>query len=162
MRSLLRRTAPDKAMKLHVGDLALDTQTHIAERWGREIELTSKEYSLLEYLMRNKNKIISRAMIATHVWKTELDADSNIIDVYVKRLRTKIERQGSPRLLFSVRGVGYRIKEPSGLSEDHDDLETTTRRRTYVAGQREVEPSRRIVLRRPSIRREVIDEEDDD
>lgn len=112
LRSILRRTSPDKSTKLKCGDLVLDTVTHTAYRYGKEIELTSKEYALLEYLMRNKNRIVSRSNIIQHVWKHPFDLESNIIDVYIKRLRSKIELDESqPQLIQSIRGVGYRIRE---------------------------------------------------
>lgn len=111
LRSILRRTLPDKTTKLKCGDLLLDTVSHIAIRDGKEIELTTKEYSLLEYFMRNKNRILSRSTITQHVWKHNFDPDSNIIDVYVKRLRIKIDYKKSKQLLQSIRGVGYRMRD---------------------------------------------------
>ncbi|MGB9771554.1 MAG: response regulator transcription factor [Candidatus Kapaibacteriota bacterium] len=112
LRSILRRSSPEKSTKLQCGDLILDTITHFAYRGGKEIELTTKEYALLEYLMRNKNRIVSRSSILQHVWKHSFDPESNIIDVYIKRLREKIEFDPSlPQLIQSIRGVGYRIRE---------------------------------------------------
>lgn len=111
LRSILRRANPEKSTKLRSGDLILDTVAHIAFRQGREIELTSKEYSLLEFMMRNKNRILSRSTITQHVWKHNFDPESNIIDVYVKRLRSKIEKDGDKPLIQSIRGVGYRLRE---------------------------------------------------
>ncbi|ROL60314.1 DNA-binding response regulator [Bacteroidetes/Chlorobi group bacterium MS-B_bin-24] len=112
LRSILRRSAPEKTTKLQCGDLILDTITHFAYRGGKEIELTTKEYALLEYLMRNKNRIVSRSNILQHVWRHSFDPESNIIDVYIKRLREKIEFDPSqPQLIQSIRGVGYRIRE---------------------------------------------------
>lgn len=117
LRSILRRSSVEKSTKLHCGDLMLDAVSHTAFRWGKEIELTSREYSLLEYLMRNKGKIVSRSMITQHVWQYNFDPETNIIDVYIKRLRAKIERPGSPKLLNSIRGVGYRLRE-----NENDDI----------------------------------------
>jgi len=111
LRALLRRTLPDKTTKIKCGDLVLDTVSHVAIRDGKEIELTSKEYALLEYMMRNKNRILSRSTITQHVWKHNFDPDSNIIDVYIKRLRSKIDYKKSKQLMQSVRGVGYRIRD---------------------------------------------------
>lgn len=112
LRSILRRLSPEKTTKLQCADLVLDTVSHFAFRFGKEIELTTKEYSLLEYLMRNKNKILSRSTITQHVWKHNFDPESNIIDVYIKRLRTKIENEdGSKPLIQSIRGVGYRMRD---------------------------------------------------
>ncbi len=112
LRSILRRSSPEKTTKLKCGDLVLDTVSHLAFRFGQEIELTTKEYALLEYLIRNKNRILSRSTITQHVWKHSFDPESNIIDVYIKRLRSKIEHEdGSKPLLQSIRGVGYRMRD---------------------------------------------------
>ncbi|MBX3042713.1 MAG: response regulator transcription factor [Candidatus Kapabacteria bacterium] len=113
LRSILRRSSPEKSTKLRSGDLILDTVSHLAYRQGREIELTTKEYALLEYMMRNKNRILSRSTITQHVWKHNFDPESNIIDVYIKRLRSKIEKDGEKPLVQSIRGVGYRLREIS-------------------------------------------------
>ncbi len=112
LRSILRRTMPEKSTKIKCGDLVLDTISHMAYRYDREIELTTKEYALLEFLMRNKNRILSRSSITQHVWKHNFDPESNIIDVYIKRIRTKIEKKGAKKqLLQSIRGVGYRMRD---------------------------------------------------
>ena len=111
LRSIVRRSSPEKTTKLTCGDLTLDMVTHMAYRDGKEIELTTKEYALLEYLMRNRERILSRSMIMQHVWKHNFDPESNIIDVYVKRLRQKIERPDKPQMVQSIRGVGYRMKD---------------------------------------------------
>jgi DNA-binding response OmpR family regulator len=112
LRSILRRSTPEKTTKLKCGDMILDTVTHFCYRFNKEIELTTKEYALLEYLIRNKNRILSRSTITQHVWKHNFDPESNIIDVYIKRLRSKIEREdGSKPLIQSIRGVGYRMRD---------------------------------------------------
>ncbi|GAB1371616.1 response regulator transcription factor [Candidatus Kapaibacterium sp.] len=111
LRSILRRSSPEKSTKLRAGDLILDTVSHLAYRHGREIELTTKEYALLEYMMRNKNRILSRSTITQHVWKHNFDPESNIIDVYIKRLRSKIEKDDEKPIVQSIRGVGYRLRE---------------------------------------------------
>ncbi len=112
LRSILRRSSSEKSTKLRCSDLVLDTVAHFAYRFGNEIELTTKEYALLEYLIRNKNRILSRSTITQHVWRHNFDPESNIIDVYVKRLRSKIENEdGSKPLIQSIRGVGYRMRE---------------------------------------------------
>lgn len=112
LRSILRRSSNEKSTKLRCSDLVLDTVAHFAYRFGNEIELTTKEYALLEYLIRNKNRILSRSTITQHVWRHNFDPESNIIDVYVKRLRSKIENEdGSKPLIQSIRGVGYRMRE---------------------------------------------------
>lgn len=111
LRAILRRSSPEKSTKLRCGDMLLDTVSHLAFRFGEEIELTTKEYALLEYLMRNKNRILSRSTITQHVWKHNFDPESNIIDVYIKRLRSKIEKDDNKPLIQSIRGVGYRLRE---------------------------------------------------
>lgn len=112
LRSILRRSGPDKTTKLKCSDLVLDTVSHLAFRFNKEIELTTKEYALLEYMLKNKNRIMSRSTITQHVWKHNFDPESNIIDVYVKRLRSKIEREdGTKPLIQSIRGVGYRMRD---------------------------------------------------
>lgn len=120
LRSIMRRSGSEKSTKLQVGDLILDTVTHMAYRNNKEIELTTKEYALLEYLMRNRNRILSRSMIMQHVWKVSFDPESNIIDVYVKRLRAKVEAGGA-RFIYSIRGVGYRIKEQSQEPAENEE-----------------------------------------
>jgi heavy metal response regulator len=123
LRSILRRSSTEKTTKLQCGDLTLDMVTHFAYRDEKEIELTTKEYALLEYLMRHKNRILSRSMIMQHVWKHNFDPESNIIDVYIKRLRSKVERPGHPSVIQSIRGVGYRIREGGALDTDEGDEE---------------------------------------
>jgi len=122
LRSILRRSTPEKSTKLQCGDMILDTVSHFAYRFGREIELTTKEYALLEYLMRNKNRILSRSTITQHVWKHNFDPESNIIDVYIKRLRSKVENDdGSKPLIQSIRGVGYRMRDFPQENDQIDD-----------------------------------------
>jgi len=123
LRSILRRSSTEKTTKLQMGDLSLDLVTHFAYMEGKEIELTTKEYALLEYLMRNKDRILSRSMIMQAVWKHNFDPESNIIDVYIKRIRQKIERPDKPQLIQSIRGVGYRMREVAEDVADGDDDE---------------------------------------
>lgn len=111
VRSLLRRSSKEKSTMLSIADLELDTVTHKAKRAGRIIELTAKEYSLLEYFLRNKERVLSRTIIAEHIWDYSFDTGTNIIDVYVNHLRNKIEIENEKRLLHTVRGVGYVMKE---------------------------------------------------
>lgn len=111
VRSLLRRSSKEKSTLLSMADLELDTVTHKAKRAGRIIELTAKEYSLLEYFLRNKERVLSRTIIAEHIWDYSFDTGTNIIDVYVNHLRNKIEIENEQRLLHTVRGVGYVMKE---------------------------------------------------
>jgi heavy metal response regulator len=121
VRSLLRRTSSEKSTVLTCGELSLDTVTHRAMRSGKEFELTTKEYSLLEYLMRNKGRVLSRSLIQQHVWSYSFDTESNIIDVYVKRLRGKIGDEVVAKMIRSVRGVGYIMREPDTNNPDSDD-----------------------------------------
>lgn len=111
VRSLLRRGAQEKSTILKVADLELDTVTHKAKRAGKTIELTAKEYSLLEYFMRNRDRVLSRTIISEHIWDYNFDTGTNIIDVYVNHLRNKIDEGFDPKLIHTVRGVGYVMKE---------------------------------------------------
>jgi len=111
VRSLLRRGASEKPMVLKIADLELDTVTHKARRAGRSIELTVKEYSLLEYLLRNKERVLSRSIIAEHIWDYHFDTGTNLIDVYINHLRNKVDTGFSKKLVHTVRGVGYVIRE---------------------------------------------------
>jgi len=107
VRSLLRRGQAETKTELKVGDLSLDLVSHKVNRNGEEIELTGKEYSLLEYFMRNEGKVLTRTMIAEHVWDYNFDTFTNVIDVYVNHLRKKIDKQYPAKLLHTLRGVGY-------------------------------------------------------
>ncbi len=111
VRALLRRNSTDKKVVLTAGALQLDTQTHIAFRDGNEIQLTVKEYSILEFLLRNKNRVISRTILSEHVYDYHFDSDTNVIDVYINKLRNKIDRGFDNPILQTVRGVGYIIKD---------------------------------------------------
>jgi len=111
LRSLVRRSAESKSLVLRVDDLSLDTTTHHANRGGRKIELTAREYRLLEYLMRSPGRICTRMMLIEKVWDYSFDPGSNIVDVYIRKLREKIDAGSENPLLRSVRGVGYVIGE---------------------------------------------------
>ncbi|MDD8018573.1 MAG: response regulator transcription factor [Bacteroidota bacterium] len=113
IRSLLRRKKglEKSVTSLTIGDLTLDLVTHKAVRGGKNIELTSKEFSLLEYFIRNKNKTLSRSTITEHIWNYNFETGTNIIDVYINHLRTKIDGGFSKKLLHTVRGIGYVMKE---------------------------------------------------
>jgi DNA-binding response OmpR family regulator len=111
LRSVLRRSSPERTTRLQCGDLILDTRSRIAYRGGKEIPLTPREYALLEYLMRHKDQTVSRSVILYHVW-ADINVDSNIVDVYIKRLREKLELPGLPPLIQTVRGTGYRLRSP--------------------------------------------------
>jgi DNA-binding response OmpR family regulator len=111
VRSLLRRGGAEKPTVLKASDLELDTVSHKAKRAGHPIELTAKEYALLEYLLRNKGRVLSRSVIAEHIWDYHFDTGTNLIDVYINHLRNKIDSGFPAKLLHTVRGVGYVIRE---------------------------------------------------
>lgn len=111
IKALLRRPRESLPQELKVKDLVLNPVTRKVYRSGKEIELTLKEFSLLEYLMRNKNQALSREQIFSHVWDFAFDSFSNVVDVHIKNLRKKIDRNQHDKLLETVRGVGYRIRE---------------------------------------------------
>lgn len=111
VRSLLRRGTGDAKTLLQVGDLTLDLVTHKVKRDAVEMELTGKEYSLLEYFMRNEGKVLTRTMIAEHVWDYNFDTFTNVIDVYINHLRKKIDKDYPRKLLHTLRGVGYVMRE---------------------------------------------------
>ena len=110
IRALLRRTPISAAPTLHVADLTIDTASHRVSRGNEEVELTSKEYALLEYLVRNAGRVISRSEIAEHVWDENFDPFSNLIEVYVNRLRRKIDRR-EPHLIVTRRNEGYMLRD---------------------------------------------------
>jgi heavy metal response regulator len=107
VRALLRRRDADRAPLLRLDDLTVDPETRRVMRGDRRIELTARQYALLEYFLRNAGRVLTRPMIAQHVWGLAFDAESNVIDVYVSCLRRKIERDRERRLLHTVRGAGY-------------------------------------------------------
>jgi two-component system response regulator MprA len=113
VRALLRRARPEAADLLAFGDLRLDTGTHQAFRGERPIELTAKEYDLLDLFMRHPRQVLTREVIFDRVWGYDFGGESNIIEVYVRYLRQKTEAGGEPRLLHTVRGVGYVLRESS-------------------------------------------------
>lgn len=110
-RSLLRRGQGEAKTVLKLADLSLDMVSHKVNRNGEEVELTGKEYSLLEYFMRNQGKVLTRTMIAEHVWDYNFDTFTNVIDVYINHLRKKIDKDHPKKLLHTLRGVGYVLKE---------------------------------------------------
>src|SRR5438034_1462999 len=109
VRALLRRTPVVTSPTLQVGDLSIDTASHRVRRGSEEIVLTSKEYALLEYLARNAGRVISREEIAEHVWDEHFDRFSNLIEVYVNRLRRKVDRS-DPHLIITRRNEGYMLR----------------------------------------------------
>lgn len=117
VRALLRRQPSAVALTLTVGDLHLDPVARSVHRGARKVELTQKEFALLEYFMRNADHVLTRAMIGEQVWDFTWDRMTNVIDVYVNHLRRKLEDSGEPRLIHAVRGVGYVLRS----SEQADD-----------------------------------------
>ena len=107
-----RRTAEAKPVLLCVADLTLDTNTRQARRGGNSFELTTREYRLLEFLMRSAGRICGRMTILEQVWEYNFDPGTNLVDVYIKRLREKIDDGFEAKLLHTVRGTGYVLKEP--------------------------------------------------
>lgn len=109
IRALLRKISRTESI-LKVADLEMDLISHKVRRAGREIELTSKEYALLEYLMRNHDRIVTRTMIAQNVWEIDFDTGTNVIDVFIRYLRKKIDDWHSKKLIHTVRGKGYILR----------------------------------------------------
>ncbi len=110
VRALLRKREGSASTKLTAGELTLDLVTHKVSRGGKEIELTAKEYALLEYFMRNAGTCVTRTMISEHVWDMNFDSFTNVIDVYVNYLRKKLDNGPGKKLIQTVRGRGYILK----------------------------------------------------
>ncbi len=111
VRALLRRTQPERAPILTFTDLTLDTSTRQAIRKGRTISLTAKEYDLLELFLRHPRQVLTREMIFDRVWGYDFGGESNVLDVYIRYLRQKLEAEGEARLIHTARGVGYVLRE---------------------------------------------------
>ena len=111
VRALTRRGTENKSPVLKVADLTLDTITHQAQRGNQAIELTSREYRLLEFLMRCAGRLCGRMMLLEKVWDYDFDPGTNLVDVYIKRLREKIDAPFEPKLLHTVRGTGYVLRD---------------------------------------------------
>ena len=116
VRALLRRQRPAAPLSVTVGDLSLDPVSRTVNRGTRKVDLTQKEYALLEYFMRNVDQVLTRSMIGEQVWDFTWDRLTNVIDVYVNHLRRKLEEAGEPRMIHAVRGVGYVLR-----SSEHPD-----------------------------------------
>ena len=111
VRALLRRGRPPVQSLLQVADLTMDRVERKVSRNGRTIELTAKEFALLEYLMRNAGRRITRSMIVEHVWNITFDTNTNVVDVYINYLRKKVDEGMDNRLIHTVRGVGYELSD---------------------------------------------------
>ncbi|MBX3318678.1 MAG: response regulator transcription factor [Nitrospira sp.] len=116
IRALLRRGSAQQIVQLQVADLRLDPASHRVWRAGKEIALTNKEYALLEFLLRNKNRVLTRTAIIEHVWDISYDPMTNIVDAHIRALRAKIDRDFSPPLIATVRGAGYMLEEPDATA----------------------------------------------
>jgi DNA-binding response OmpR family regulator len=113
LRALLRRSGEEKSAVLHVGDLSIDPATHLVERAGQRIELTPRLFALLEYLMRHPNQVLTREMIANHIWNYEFTGTLNAVEVCMRRLRCQVDEAFPIKLLETVRGVGYCLRPPA-------------------------------------------------
>lgn len=114
VKALLRRGPVNRSSTLRIGDLELDRLTQQVKRRGKRVELTAKEYALLEYLMQNPDRVLSRNMIIEHVWDQSFDGITNIVDVYVRHLRSKIDEEFDHKMIRTVRGTGYMVRSESG------------------------------------------------
>jgi len=112
IRALLRRTAADRVKLLQFMDLKLDSSTHKAFRADREIKLTAREFDLLDLFIRHPRQVMRREVIFEKVWDYDFGGESNVLDVYIRYLRQKLEQEGESRLIYTIRGVGYVLREP--------------------------------------------------
>jgi heavy metal response regulator len=110
IRALLRRNTVVKTSVIEIGDLIIDMATHETKRGGKEIQLSAKEYVLLEYMALNKDKVLTRTSLTEHIYNENFDLDSNVIDVFINRIRNKIDRGFDTKLIHTVRGAGYVLK----------------------------------------------------
>jgi len=110
IRALLRRDSGVKTSIVEIGDLVIDMATHEVKRGEKEILLSPKEYALLEYMAINKNKVLSRTSLTEHLYDHDFDLDSNVIDVFINRIRNKIDRGFDKKLIHTLRGAGYMLK----------------------------------------------------
>lgn len=115
LRALLRRNGEEKSAILRVGDLSVDPARHVVERAGQQIELTPRLFMLLEYFARHPNQILTREMIANHIWNYEFTGTLNAVEVCMRRLRRQIDEEFPIKLLETVRGVGYRLRSPASV-----------------------------------------------
>jgi two-component system OmpR family response regulator len=119
LRALLRRGAGERPAALVAGDLILDPAAKRVTRGDTQIELTAKEFALLEYFLRHPGEVLTRSRIIEHVWDFAYDGDSNVVDVYIRYLRQKIDRPFGRRSIETVRGTGYRLREESSVPKNH-------------------------------------------
>jgi len=110
IRALLRRNSDVKTSIIEIGDLIVDMATHEVKRGGKNISLSAKEYALVEYMALNKNKVLSRTSLTEHLYDQDFDLDSNVIDVFINRIRNKIDRGFYTKLIYTVRGAGYMLR----------------------------------------------------
>ncbi|MBC7872001.1 MAG: response regulator transcription factor [Chitinophagaceae bacterium] len=112
LRALARRDTPHASATLQIGDLHLDTVTHSARRGDRHIELSAKEYELLEFLILHPKQVLSRTVIAEHIWNYDYSPESNVVDVYIRYLRRKIDDGYEDKYIRTIRGTGYQLVDP--------------------------------------------------
>ena len=112
LRALLRRESGNKSGDLVIADLRLDPATHFVWRGNTPLDLTAKEYALLEYMMRSPNRLITREMVVAHLWDYDQTIASNVVDVYIRRLRRKVDDPYDINLIETIRGAGYRLRNP--------------------------------------------------
>jgi len=110
MRALLRRNSEAKTSMIEIGDLVINMATHEVKRRGKDISLSAKEYVLLEFMAMNKNRVLSRTVLTEHLYDYDFDLDSNVIDVFIHRVRSKIDRGFEKKLIHTLRGSGYMLK----------------------------------------------------
>lgn len=111
IRVVIRKNAQDKSSIIKAADLTVDISKHRVERGGREISLSAKEYELLRYLILNKNHVLSREQIENHIWNFDYEGGTNVVDVYIRYLRKKIDEDFEQKLIHTVRGMGYMLKD---------------------------------------------------
>jgi DNA-binding response OmpR family regulator len=112
MRALVRRADQPQASRIQIGDLKMDLLSHRVWRGEKLVDLSSREFALLEYFVRHQGQVLSRQQILSAVWDYAFDPESNVVDVYVSYLRNKLDRRGEPSLIATVRGAGYRFEPP--------------------------------------------------
>jgi DNA-binding response OmpR family regulator len=125
VRALLRRGRPQDGACLRYADLSMDLLSREVARGDARVKLTPREFAILEYFLRNPQRVLSRALLGEHVWGMDFDPDSNVVDVYVASLRRKLERDGGPRILQTVIGAGYVLRDPPNDANGHGGRRST-------------------------------------